>query len=164
MSTILHHPSNADPRRGETFVSEAAPATSNQYLTQWLACSILIEESWSALPAETQDELSRCGDHTLLLSRLVEEGLLTPYQADRLRAGTTFGLVLGNYRVLDRIGAGAMGVVFKAEHVELRKVVAVKVLPVSPDDDPDSLNRFKAEMRVIAQLHHPNIVVAADAG
>src|SRR5438045_2703553 len=85
MSTILHHPSTADPQRGETFVSEAAPATSNQYLTQWLACSILIEESWQALPAETQDELSRCGDHSQLLSRLVAEELLTPYQADRAR-------------------------------------------------------------------------------
>ena len=41
------------------------------------------------------------------------------------------GLILGNYRVLDRVGAGAMGVVFKTEHLLMRRLAAIKVLPVS---------------------------------
>ena len=48
-------------------------------------------------------------------TKLVEFNLLNGYQASRIRAGKEFGLVLGNYRVLDRIGAGGMGVIYLAE-------------------------------------------------
>src|SRR5205085_1802871 len=88
---------------------------------------------------------------------------LTKYQADRIRAGTTYGLVLGNYRVLDRLGAGGMAVVFKAEHVEMRRIVAIKVLSVSTEQCKLQ-SRFIKEMRTIAHLQHPNIVAAFDAG
>src|SRR5205085_12626789 len=97
-------------------------------------------------------------------SILVRHGLLTPYQAARVEAGTLFGLILGNYRILDRIGAGGMGVVFKAEHIDLRRLVAVKVVPMAADQDPRLLPRFFAEMRAVARLQHPNIVAAIDAG
>ena len=89
---------------------------------------------------------------------------MTKYQAGRIRAGTLFGLILGSYRVLERIGAGSMGVVFKAEHLSLRRQVAIKVLPLSPEHDLSLLRRFNAEMRAIAQLNHPNIVGAIDQG
>jgi response regulator RpfG family c-di-GMP phosphodiesterase len=79
-------------------------------------------------------------------------------------AGTTHGLVLGNYCVLNRLGAGSMGSVFLAEHTLMKRRVAVKVLPVDDDCPSDLLNRFYAEMRVLADLHHPNIVLAFDAG
>jgi response regulator RpfG family c-di-GMP phosphodiesterase len=95
---------------------------------------------------------------------LVEAGLLTQYQLDRVLAGTTHGLVLGSHRVLDRLGSGAMGVVFLAEHVLLRRRAAVKVMPVDDDCPPALLERFYAEMRVLADLHHPNTVLAYDAG
>ena len=62
----------------------------------------------------------------------MENALLTEYQAARIDAGKTLGLILGNYRVLDRLGAGGMGVVFKAEHLRLRRQVAIKVLAMSP--------------------------------
>src|SRR5439155_6940358 len=99
-----------------------------------------------------------------LLARLVDHGLLTDYQARRIDAGSTFGLVLGNYRVLDRLGAGGMGVVFRAEHTRMRRLVAIKVLPLSPEQDQRILYRFMTEIRAIAQLQHPNIVGAIDAG
>jgi response regulator RpfG family c-di-GMP phosphodiesterase len=95
---------------------------------------------------------------------LVERGLLTDYQAGRIEAGTTFGLVMGNYRILDRLGAGGMGVVFRAEHIIMRRQVAIKVLPLAPDQDQRILRRFLSEIRAIAQLQHPNIVGAMDAG
>jgi response regulator RpfG family c-di-GMP phosphodiesterase/tRNA A-37 threonylcarbamoyl transferase component Bud32 len=99
-----------------------------------------------------------------LLSELVEAGLLTPFQAARVATGNTFGLVLGNFRVLERLGAGGMAVVYKAEHIEMRHLVAIKVLQLSKDDDPRLENRFSAEMRAVARLRHPNIVAAMDAG
>src|SRR5262249_38689454 len=74
------------------------------------------------------------------------------------------GLILGNYRVLDRLGAGSMGVVFKAEHVELRRPVAVKVLAQTLEQDIRLRSRFLTEMRVVAKLQHANIVTAMDAG
>src|SRR5262249_28943084 len=95
---------------------------------------------------------------------LVEAGYLTPYQLERVMAGTTHGLVLGHHRVLDRLGAGCMGIVFLAEHVLLKRRVAIKVLPVDADMPASLLERFYAEMRVLADLHHPNIVMALDAG
>src|SRR5207245_9890724 len=86
------------------------------------------------------------------------------YQADHVRANATFGLILGNYRVTDRLGAGGMGVVYKAEHLYLRRPVAIKVLSQFPDDSPSLLDRFFTEMRTVARLQHPNIVAALDAG
>jgi response regulator RpfG family c-di-GMP phosphodiesterase len=113
---------------------------------------------------ERQDQLRRYTSPTALGTALVEAGVLTAYQASRLLAGTVHGLVLGNYRVLDRLGAGGMGVVFMAEHVLMKHRAAVKVLPVDEDCPPPLLERFYAEMRVLAELHHPHIVLALDAG
>lgn len=97
-------------------------------------------------------------------SALLNAGLLTNYQLDRALSGTTHGMVLGNYRVLERLGAGSMGVVFQAEHMLLKRRVAIKVLPVDEHLPPAILERFYGEMRVLADLHHPNIVMAFDAG
>jgi response regulator RpfG family c-di-GMP phosphodiesterase len=129
-----------------------------------LESSVMLAEDWESLPDDEQERLRECEDPETILNELVKHGLLTDYQADRIRAGTTYGLVLGNYRVLDRLGAGGMAVVFKAEHVEMRRVVAIKVLPQSGPGHSLMLSRFIAEMRAVAQLQHPNIVAAFDAG
>ena len=107
------------------------------------------------------------GEYTtdeMLGNALVQAGHLTNYQLDRIMAGTTHGLILGNHRVLERLGAGAMGVVFLAEHMLMRRRVAVKVLPVDEDCPGPILERFYSEMSVLSGLHHPNIVTAFDAG
>ena len=129
-----------------------------------LKSSIILDEDWQALPGDLQDDLYRCQDPEVILPALISHHLLTEYQADRIRAGTTYGLVLGNYRILDRLGAGGMAVVFKAEHVEMRRIVAIKVLPQSTFLESNLISRFVAEMRTVAQLQHPNIVAAFDAG
>ena len=95
---------------------------------------------------------------------LVQAGLLTEYQLDRVLVGTTHGLVFGNHRVLNRLGAGSMGVIFLAEHMLMKRQVAVKVVPVDEDCPSSVLERFYSEVRVLADLHHPNIVSAIDAG
>src|SRR5260370_9443446 len=79
-------------------------------------------------------------------------------------AGQTFGLVLGNYRIVDRIGAGGMGVVYKAEHIHMKRGVALKVLVTEEERDSVFLQRFSSEMQAMAVLRHPNIVLAFDAG
>jgi response regulator RpfG family c-di-GMP phosphodiesterase len=95
---------------------------------------------------------------------LVQAGILTEYQLDRVLVGTTHGLVFGNHRVLNRLGSGSMGVIFLAEHMLMKRQVAVKVVPVDDDCPSSVLERFYAEVRVLADLHHPNIVTAIDAG
>ncbi|MFO0968387.1 MAG: protein kinase [Gemmataceae bacterium] len=130
----------------------------------FLAQNLVLAEDLETLPLASRNDLADCRDTDELIRLLVDFGLLTDYQAGRIGAGTTFGLVVGNYRILDRLGAGAMGVVFRAEHVVMRRLVAVKVLPFSPDHDPRLLRRFLTEIRSVSQLQHPNIVGAIDAG
>src|SRR5438093_904910 len=67
-------------------------------------------------------------DPESLLATLVAAGLLTPYQAGRAAAGTTDDLVVGNYRLLGRLGVGGLGTVYLAEHLLLRRPVALKLL------------------------------------
>ncbi len=95
---------------------------------------------------------------------LAHAGLLTIYQRDRVVSSNTFGLVLGQYRVLDRLGGGTVGVVFLGEHILLRRRVALKVLPVDDTVPEDLIERFRAETRVLASLDHPHVVTAFDAG
>jgi serine/threonine protein kinase len=84
---------------------------------------------------------------------------LTPYQAAALYQGKGRGLLIGPYLVLDRIGKGGMGMVFKAVHREHRAVVALKVLPPSfPRGNRAVLERFRIEAESLARLRHPNIV------
>lgn len=134
------------------------------FLKELLANSLVLTEDWDGLPPDRRDGLLACDDNQVLLDLLVENGLLTRYQVARIAAGKCFGLVLGNYRLLERLGAGGMGVVFKAEHVRMRRLAAIKVLSLSCGEDPQLLARFYSEMRAVAQLQHPNIVGAIDAG
>ena len=134
------------------------------FLEHLLNQSIVLPEEWQALEASVRNTIQKCDDRDEVLEQLTRHGLLTEYQAARISAGTYHGLVLGTYRVLDRIGAGGMAVVFKAEHIDMRHLVAIKVLPLTAGQDSRMQSRFMSEMRAVARLHHPNIVGAIDAG
>ncbi len=94
---------------------------------------------------------------------LVEKGLLTRFQAERLLIGRTSGFQLGQYRILDQLGRGGMGRVFKAEHATMKRVVALKVLAPDLIQTERAQELFLREIRAAAQLVHPNIVTAYDA-
>jgi serine/threonine protein kinase len=97
----------------------------------------------------------------MLADRLVEMGMLNPWQAKQLLDGRT-KFTLGPYRVVDSLGSGGMGQVFKAEHGILGRVVAIKVLPLSKAT-PESRANFTREIRAQARLDHVNLVRALDA-
>ena len=99
-----------------------------------------------------------------LLDRLVDNHLLTRFQAEKVREGGEGELVLGHYRLLDVIGRGGMGTVYRAEHLHLRRQVAVKVMARTAETNPRLLHRFYGEARAVAKLQHPNIVGCLDAG
>lgn len=71
---------------------------------------------------------------------------------------------LGEYRLLEKIGEGAMGQVYRAVHARLGKTVAVKVLATSRLHDPQAVARFEREMKAVGALVHPHIVEGHDAG
>ncbi len=98
-----------------------------------------------------------------LTRELIHAGKLTKYQAGQIYEGNTKGLVLGEYVVLDKIGRGGMGQVFKARHRTMDRIAAIKELPGEAVRSPDAIRRFHREVRAAAKLTHPNIVTAYDA-
>ena len=98
-----------------------------------------------------------------LARQLVQSKQLTKFQAQEIYAGRAKSLTLGNYTILDKIGAGGMGQVFKAEHRRMKRVVAIKTLPKAFLKDAAAVARFQREVEAAAKLSHPNIVAAFDA-
>jgi response regulator RpfG family c-di-GMP phosphodiesterase/tRNA A-37 threonylcarbamoyl transferase component Bud32 len=144
---------------------DSVAASPTELFLKKLQDTLLIHpEDWETVSQPIKKELVDISDSGALLAKLVELGLLTEHQAARISAGTTFGLILGNYRVLNRLGAGGMGVVFEAEHIHMRRRVAVKVFAIGGQEHSLPLQRFFNEIRTIAHLKHPNIIVAFDAG
>jgi eukaryotic-like serine/threonine-protein kinase len=94
---------------------------------------------------------------------LVTSGVLTAFQAEALCESRRQELRIGNYDVLDRLGAGAMGAVFKARHRRMKRIVALKVLARNLAKDASFVQRFQREVETIAAFTHPNIVMAYDA-
>src|SRR6202142_4584326 len=74
------------------------------------------------------------------------------------------GQGVGPYRGLEKIGAGAMGEVFRARDERLGRDVALKLIRPASSDNPDHLRRFELEARAAAALNHPNIVAIYDVG
>ncbi len=98
------------------------------------------------------------------LARFLQQaGRLTAYQAAAVYQRKSRGLLIGNYTILEKLGAGGMGVVFKARHRRLGRVVALKILPPSFARDKMAVARFKREVEAAGRLKHPNIVAALDA-
>jgi serine/threonine protein kinase len=94
---------------------------------------------------------------------LIEQGFLTRFQAERLLAGRVHGFVLGQYRILDQLGKGGMGRVFKAVHRTMNRIVALKVLSPQLVETERAQKLFLREMQAVARLTHPNLVTAYDA-
>src|SRR4029077_5417656 len=114
---------------------------------------------------ETERDLAAgCEDASTLAPLLVKRGWLTTYQADRLLQGRTQELNMGPYRLLELLGEGGMGQVFKARHQRLNRLVALKIIrPERLLQHPEAIRRFEREARAAATLQHPNIVIIYDA-
>ncbi len=114
--------------------------------------------------AELEAYAADSAEGVLGLSRaLVKAGKLTAYQAAAIYQKKSRGLLIGNYVILDKLGQGGMGVVFKARHRRLGRVGALKILPPSFARDRQAVMRFRREVEAAGRLKHPNVVAAVDA-
>jgi len=127
--------------------------------------SVVLPEEWDELEPKVRAGLHALDFQSEVVQRLLNLHLITKFQADMIRKGRTKDLVLGQYRVLEQIGRGGMGVVYRAENTYLRREVALKVFVNSASEHCAGLRgRFYAEARAAARLHHPNLVACLDAG
>ena len=102
-------------------------------------------------------------DSVELAERLVDEQILTTYQARKFLGNRPHGLIVGRYIILDRIGSGSMGRVYKARHPLMDRVVALKIISPEIASNERVVARFQREMKLVGRLDHPNVVRAFDA-
>src|SRR5579872_5618390 len=114
---------------------------------------IVLREEWDELPNLTQTDLANLTDQDEALSALVDRHLLTRFQADMVREGNGPSLLIGHYRLVEPLGRGGMGVVYRAEHLHLRRQVALKVMTDRCQGVTRLMNRFFLEARAVARLN-----------
>jgi serine/threonine-protein kinase len=115
-----------------------------------------VKDLRAAAPANQAD------DADFFVHGLIDRGLLTKWQTDKIVAGKYKGFFLGKYKLLGHLGSGGMSSVYLAEHVKMQSKRAIKVLPRNRVDDSSYLARFHLEAQAVAALDHPNIVRAYD--
>ena len=138
------------------------PVSVENFLKSLADTGILSADELTRLDAKIPSD-NRAQDAQELARDLVRQHKLTLFQARALYQGKPKGLTLGNYVLLDKIGEGAMGTVFKAQHRWMKRIVAVKVLSLAAVKNPNLVKRFHREVEAVAKLTHPNIVAAYDA-
>lgn len=104
----------------------------------------------------------------ILKDLMIELGYITATQAERLKTGIKESKVAAHkipgYKVVGKLGAGAMAVVYKAKQLSLNRMVAIKILPKRFSENPEYVERFYKEGQAAGRLNHPNIVQAIDVG
>ncbi|MCI0640260.1 MAG: serine/threonine protein kinase [Gemmataceae bacterium] len=134
-----------------------APQTANELL-DWLVRHHFLSEN----RAQPLREASY-SDALALVKELMQREWLTPYQVNQILQGNGASLLLGTYRLLERIGEGAMGQVFKGWDPKLERVVAVKMIHKEHLSSQRAMGRFKQELETASKLDHRNIVLVRDA-
>jgi serine/threonine-protein kinase len=135
------------------------PATADDLIEQLRDLQLLNEADAGSLHTAVGGSGSSADVTELLVSR----GYLTQFQADQINKGNAQELCLGRYRLLDEIGQGGMGGVFKAVDSRLKRVVALKMIRQDlVQNNEVYIKRFQREAEAAAQLAHPNVVSVYD--
>ena len=136
-----------------------APTTNIEFIDFARKSGLIHQERFDAF---LEKHPSLDDDPSKIALALIQEGLLTNFQARQLLRGRYRGFAIGKYLLLEQLGEGGMGKVFLCEHMVMRRRVAIKVLTRELAADPGTIERFQREARAVASLDHPNIVRAHD--
>ncbi len=118
---------------------------------------------YSAAQLAAADPAFAVADGTRAADQLLTAGVLTQYQFKKLRNNRPQDLVFGPFLILDKIGEGGMGKVYKAVHTGTKQVVALKIVRPQLMSNKTVLKRYEREARAARALDHPNIVTLIDA-
>ena len=102
------------------------------------------------------------GNSAAVAHAMITKGIITPWQSEKLLQGKFKGFVLGRYKLQNLLGKGEMSSIYLAEHMRMKRLCAIKVLPANKVRDTSYLGRFHREAQAVASLDHPNIVRAYD--
>src|SRR5262245_61526018 len=157
------------PPRGETRAKYCVPSAGERVMTVQSPARLLGElRRLNLLPAadaaRTETALGTETPPPDQLARVLVEAGLTPFQTQAVLAGQAERLVFGPYVLLDRLGEGGMGVVYKARHVKLGRVDALKILRPDRVGSKTAAKRFLREIQLTSNLSHAHVVRAYDAG
>jgi serine/threonine protein kinase len=136
--------------------SDAAAFAAQLRRLELLSANRLDEIDKSLVPAAT--------DSRSLAAELVRRTWLTAFQANSILQGAGDDLVVGTYQILDRVGSGGMGQVYRARHTRMGRQVALKIISKDKLSNAVAVERFYREAQAASQLNHPNIVAAFDVG
>ncbi|TWT35097.1 Serine/threonine-protein kinase PrkC [Thalassoglobus neptunius] len=131
------------------------------FLLKLSEVGILSEDELQEISAPDADCDAPLGPRELA-AQLISNGKLTKYQANALLKGQP-ELLIDKYLIIDLLDVGGMGMVFKALHRPMNRIVAVKMISPKLLSSPDQVKRFQREVRLAATLEHPNIVRSYDA-
>ncbi len=162
LDAALRHAAEVDSTKTRTWKAPSTAPSLEEFIRRLIESGLMTgQEVRRFLDSLTPEHRPTAADQ---LARLMfQKGLLTKFQAQAVFQGRTRGLVMGNYVVLEKLGAGGMGQVYKAQHRKMKRIVALKVLLAPATKSPDAVKRFQREVEAAAKLSHPNIVTAHDA-
>jgi pSer/pThr/pTyr-binding forkhead associated (FHA) protein/tRNA A-37 threonylcarbamoyl transferase component Bud32 len=122
---------------------------------------LLNNAQWTELTSELAAQPQQL---RALARHLMEREWLTAFQINQIILRQADRLILGPYTLLERLGKGGMGQVYKAHHRFMNRLVALKLIQRKLLDSPASIRRFRQEIELAAQLSHPHVAFAYDAG
>ena len=135
------------------------PVALETFLSQLSSSGIVPEEKLKVVIREK----ASFADGEALARDMIKSRLLTKYQAEQILGGRGKSLTMGKYQILEKIGAGGMGQVYKAFHCSTERIVAIKVILGKGKIDPEVVKRFEREVKAAAKLVHSNIITVFDA-
>ena len=136
------------------------PVALETFLSQLSDSGILSDQKLRAAAHKKSEHQ----DGESLAKEMIKSGHLTKYQAEQILSGKGKNLCMGQYVLLEKLGAGGMGQVYKAYHPGMDRIVAIKVILAKGKIAEESVRRFEREVKAAAKLSHPNIITVYDAG
>jgi serine/threonine-protein kinase len=132
----------------------------NAFIAQLQDCGLLFDRR---LDRAVKELTGKVREGKLLARELIQRGVLTAYQANHILTGRGKELMLGQYRIVERLGQSITGQTYKAVHATMGRLVVIRVMAPHLAANPEERSRFTREVQNIAQLSHTNILTAFDA-